>query len=92
MHNELFVTPTDGMGLEGCIAQTASGGIPARSGAVAGKAEDVAMQQIGTDGTLVATGSNMTVYNPFGTAVRGSVYILCKRVDGVWIVDAEDCS
>lgn len=92
MHNELFVTPTDGMGLEGCIAQTASGGIPARSGAVAGKAEDVAMQQIGTDGTLVATGSTMTVYNPFGTPVAGSVYILCKRVDGVWIVDAEDCS
>jgi hypothetical protein len=49
------------------------------------------MQQIGTDGTLVATGSTMTVYNPFGTAVAGSVYITCKRVDGVWIVDAEDC-
>ena len=22
----------------------------------------------------------------------GNVYILCKRIDGVWIVDAEDCS
>lgn len=82
---------TDGMGLEGCIARTATGGIPARSGLVAGKAEDVAMQQIGEDGTLVPTDSTMTVYNPFASAVAGEVYILCKRVDGVWIVDAEDC-
>jgi len=48
--------------------------------------------QVGTTGTLVDVGSDFTVYNPFGTAVAGNVYILCKRVDGVWIVDAEDCS
>lgn len=84
--------PTDGMGLEGCVAQTSTGGIPARSGSVAGSADDVSLYQVGTDGTLVDTGSDITVYNPFATAVAGSVYILCKRVDGIWIVDAEDCA
>ena len=82
---------TDGLGLEGRIGYTSASGIPARSGVVAGKAEDVAMQQIGTDGTLVATGSTMTVYNPFGAAVGGDTYITCKKVESVCIVDAEDC-
>ena len=92
MDTDLKWTPTDGLGLEGRIGRTATGGIPARSGDVAGFATDVSYYQIGTDGTLVDVDSDFTVYNPFGTPVAGSVYILCKRVDGVWIVDAEDCS
>jgi hypothetical protein len=92
MHNELKWTPTDPLGLEGRIGMTPTGGIPARSGAVAGSADDVSLYQIGEDGTMFDVGSDFTVYNPFGTPVAGSVYILCKRVDGVWIVDAEDCS
>jgi hypothetical protein len=38
------------------------------------------------------TTRELTVYNPFGTAVGGSAYITCKFVNnGYWIVDAEDC-
>ena len=83
---------TDGLGLEGRIGYTSASGIPARSGSTAGSADDVSLYQIQTDGTLVDTGTDFTVYNPFGTAVGGTVYILCKRIDGVWIVDADDCS
>lgn len=92
MDNEQLWTPTDGLGLEGRIGYTSASGIPARSGTTAGYADDVSYYQIGSTGTLVDIGSDFTVYNPFGTAVAGNVYILCKRVDGVWIVDAEDCS
>lgn len=87
-----FHTKTDGLGLEGRIGYTSASGIPARSGSTAGFATDVSYYQVGTNGTLVDIGSDFTVYNPFGTAVAGNVYILCKRIDGVWIVDAEDCS
>ena len=83
---------TDGLGLEGRIGYTGESGIPARTGSTAGFASDISYYQIGSTGTLVSVGSYFTVYNPFGTAVAGNVYILCKRVDGVWIVDAEDCS
>ena len=84
--------PTDSSGLEGRIGYTSTSGIPARSGLVAGKADDVNYYQVGEDGTLVDTGSDFTVYNPFSLPVSASVYVLCKKVDGVWIVDAEDCS
>ena len=47
--------------------------------------------QLGGNGDLIDTGANITVYNPFALPVGGSVYILCKRVDGQWVVDAEDC-
>lgn len=85
-------------GLESCFGYTAAGGIPARSAGKAGRADDVERMFISsqtggsTEGTIVSSGTYLTVFNPFGTAVAGNVYITCKRVDGVWIVDAEDCS
>jgi hypothetical protein len=82
--------PTDGLGLEGCIARSPSGGIAARSGVSAGSAS-CDLFQLGGNGDLIDTGANITVYNPFALPVGGSVYILCKRVDGQWVVDAEDC-
>jgi len=88
MHDWKF---EDDTGLENVIAYTSSSGIPARAGSVAGKATDVNLYQIGTDGTLTDAGTNLTVYNLFGTAVAGDTYITCKRVASVWIVDAEDC-
>ena len=49
MHDWKF---EDDTGLENVIAYTSSSGIPARAGSVAGKATDVNLYQIGTDGTL----------------------------------------
>ena len=85
-------------GYESCLGYTASGGIPARASGKAGKAEDVERMHISSqtggsgEGTITSTGTYLTVFNPFSTAVAGDTYITCKRVDGVWIVDAEDCS
>lgn len=80
-------------GIPALICKTGTGGIAARSGAVAGKATDVVVQFIKPDGTMADSTREITVYNPFGTAVAGSVYITCKFVNnGYWIVDAEDCS
>ena len=79
-------------GIPALICKTGTGGIAARSGAVAGKATDVVVQFIEPDGTMTDSTREITVYNPFGTAVAGSVYITCKFVNnGYWIVDAEDC-
>lgn len=88
MHDWKFVDDT---GVENCIAYTSSTGIPARTGSVAGKATDVNLYYIGTDGTLLDADTNLTVYNLFSTAVAAETYITCKKVESVWIVDAEDC-
>jgi hypothetical protein len=86
------VKPGQTGGIPALICKTASGGIPARSGNVAGIADDVMVQTINADGTMEDSDREITVYNPFGTAVSGSVYITCKFVNnGYWIVDAEDC-
>jgi ethanolamine utilization microcompartment shell protein EutS len=82
---------THNSGVDGVISISPSGGIPARAGDVAGKATDVKHCYIGENGRIIESGSVMTVYNPFGTSVGGDRYILCKQVEGVWIVDAEDC-
>ena len=80
-------------GIPALICKTGTGGIPARSGVIAGKADDVVVVQfIKPDGTMKDSAREITVYNPFGTAVGGSAYITCKFVNnGYWIVDAEDC-
>ncbi len=87
------VDPRQTGGIPALLCKTSSAGIPARSGSVAGKADDVIVQSMDPDGTLEDTPRNeLTVYNPFGAAVAGSVYITCKFVNnGYWIVDAEDC-
>ena len=80
-------------GIPALICKTGTGGIAARSGAVAGKATDVVVQFIKPDGTMKDSTREITVYNPFASPVAGSVYITCKFVNnGYWIVDAEDCS
>ena len=80
-------------GIAAIICKTGTGGIPARSGAVAGKATDVVVQFIKPDGTMTDSTREIAVYNPFASPVAGSVYITCKFVNnGYWIVDAEDCS
>jgi hypothetical protein len=84
--------PKQTSGIPALICKTGTGGIPARSGVIAGKADDVVVQFIKPDGTMKDSARELTVYNPFGTAVGGSAYITCKFVNnGYWIVDAEDC-
>ena len=79
-------------GIPALVCKTGTGGIPARTGAIAGKATDVIVQFIEPDGTMTDSDRLITVYNPFGTAVGESVYITCKFVNnGHWVVDAEDC-
>ena len=76
-------------GSEGMLAKTRSGGLPKREGTVCGTG-DVKMCLI--DGTTIReVGEPFKVVNPFGSDVQGDTYITIKRVQGHWIVDAEDC-
>jgi hypothetical protein len=74
------------------IAQTSSGGIPARSGSTAGSASCTVCYL--SSGSLSSTGSSITVYNWSQTAVGGSKYITIKQLGltSDWVVDAEDCT
>ena len=83
---------------EGFLLMTPTGGIPARSGSVAGKA-NCTPYYINTSNDAITeltdnedASQTFEVYNVFGSPVAGSVYITAKRVYGVLVVDAEDCS
>lgn len=82
----------------GFLLQTPSGGIPARSGTTAGKADCTPYYIDGDTDTLTeltdddGAAQTFEVYNVAGSAVSGSVFILAKRVYGLLIVDMEDCS
>lgn len=83
-------------GWEGIIVKTGASGIDARNddGAdpVAGKAEDCIRVFIKKDGTIKeVSGVTYTVYNPFSSDIGAQVYILCKKISGLWVVDSEDC-
>lgn len=79
-------------GYENCLAQTVTA-IPARAGDFAGKKSDVKLCFIANDGQIyVSPNQEITVYNPFATAVAAGVFVTCKYVNGIWIVDAEDCA
>jgi hypothetical protein len=78
-------------GLASMICKT-DAAIPARSGDVAGIADDVKVLDAGTDGTMRETGNTITVLNMFGSEVASGAYITVKRVRSQWWVDAEDCS
>ena len=79
-------------GIPALVCKTSAAGIPARSGAVAGIAEDVVVQTIEPNGTLTDTDREIKVYNPFALPVGAEVYITCKFVNnGYGVVDAEDC-
>ena len=88
------LVPTKG---NGWIFKTPSGGIPARSALIPGKAECTAYY-IDPGGTLMEhlapDGSQITleVYNPFTVAVEGSTWITAKMVHNKPVVDAEDCN
>jgi hypothetical protein len=79
------------------IARTGAGGVPARAGAVLGRAaitfQDI--KQTGTGatitGTLADAGSDFA-YNLSGTAVGANRYVVVKRMEGLWVVVAEDCA
>lgn len=83
---------------EGFLLRTPSGGIPARSGTTAGKANCTPYYINASTDTITELTDNsdaaqtFEVYNVFGTAVAGNVYITAKRVYGVLLVDAEDCA
>ena len=81
------------------LLQTPTGGIPARSGTTAGSADCTPyyIDTLNSDAITEMTDENdasqtLKVYNVFGSPVAGSVYITAKRVNGVLLVDAEDCS
>lgn len=69
---------------------TPGGGIPARSGATLGSASCTLLTV--TSGTRATTATSATVYNDFLTAISGSVDIIATKIDGIWVVFAEDCT
>lgn len=74
----------------GRIYLTPAAGITARTGTTAGSATCTI---VNTNGPNMSVSSDtQTVYNVFGSAIGGDVYITAKRNDnGDWIADAEDC-
>lgn len=81
-----------------CLLQTPGGGIPARSGTTAGSADctpyyiDTANSDTITEMTDEDGASQtLKIYNVAGLPVAGNVYIQAKRINGVLIVDMEDC-
>lgn len=72
------------------IFQTPVGGIAARSGTTAGSASCTMYYMDGT--TITTTGNSFTVYNIFGDAIGGSVYIVASPVKGGYVLISEDCS
>lgn len=77
-------------GSEGMLAKTQTGGISARTGTTCGVGS-VVMCLIDDTTIIELTESPFDVINPFGSEVQGDTYITIKRVQGHWIVDAEDC-
>lgn len=74
----------------GYLLKTKSSGVAARSGTTAGT-DTAYMCYLGDDGTITETTDEADVYNVFGTAIAGSVYITAKRVGNILVIDAEDC-
>ena len=83
--------PVRGGGSDGVkFFVTGGGGIGARSGATLGSATCTMLTVAG--GTRATTSTTATVYNDFLTAIGGSVDIAAAKVDGIWLVIAEDCT
>lgn len=66
-----------------------AGGIAARSGATLGSATCTLLSVAG--GTRSTTSTTYTVYNDFSTAVGANKEIMAAKIDGIWVVIAEDC-
>lgn len=82
---------TGNTGLEIKLLQTPTGGIPARTGTTAGSA-DCADYTIGPDGSMNTTdATDVEVFNPFTAEIGGDTYIIATRINGVWVITAEDC-
>lgn len=69
---------------------TGVGGIAARSGSTLGSATCTMLTVAG--GTRATTSTTATVYNDFLTSIGASVDIAAAKVDGIWLVIAEDCT
>lgn len=69
---------------------TPSGGIAARSGATLGSSNCTVLDV--SSGSRSVTSITETVYNNFTSAVAGSTDIAAAKVNGIWVVIAEDCS
>lgn len=85
-------------GLFGLVFKTPTGGIPARSGLVPGKASCPAYSIDPLTFELVTVKDNagadvsMDVFHLGITAIPANEWIQAKRVYGAWIVDVQYCS
>jgi hypothetical protein len=73
------------------LVYTQSGGISARSGTTAGSGT---VEIVTWDGTTLDNSGNgtITVYNAYGAAFTGSVYVWCSRWKGVYWAKTQECS
>lgn len=76
--------------VEVSVFRTPVGGIPARVVATLGFATCTRVSV--ADGTRVVTSDTDTIYNDFLSAMQPDVDVIAVKADGVWIVQAEDCS
>lgn len=84
------VMPVRGLSGGGAMLRTQSVGIAAMVGDTPGMATcDMWGFQDAT--TIADAAKEVDVYNIFSTAIAGNTYITAKRINGRWVVDAEDC-
>lgn len=79
-----------GGGGQSAVFFTPSSGIAARAGATLGSATCTRLTV--ASGTRSSTGTTETVYNDFRGAIAGSVDVIASKIDGIWVVHAEDCN
>ena len=82
----IATTPTG----ESAVCVSHASGIAARSGSALGSASCVRLTISG--GTRATTTNTITVYNDFLSAISSSVDIVVTKIDGIWLVIAEDCT
>lgn len=66
-----------------------SGGIPPRVGSTLGSALCGRMDVSG--GTRTSAGTSAPVYNDFTVSIGGDRDVIAAKIDGIWVVIAEDC-
>ena len=77
-------------GMSGLLAKTSPSGIPARNGTDAGKGKCF-LCMINNGGKIVETSTEVSVFNPFSSAIESDTYITVKVINGAQlVVDAED--
>jgi hypothetical protein len=82
-----------GSGGGGLLLKTPVAGIPASDGVTAQFASCEEQQIDPSTKQITGTGINYDIHNSFSSPIAGEVFITAKQLpNGIWQIDAEDCT